>query len=226
MQQKFVEQLQEHLKALGLYTGNIDGIAGNGTKTALEAMITAHKTCAINCKPDELDAVERVYWGSKVSKTFRDRVLWMRDALGMPKEGANWLMSVMAFETGRSFRADVKNAAGSSGTGLIQFMSFTAKAMGTTVEALAKMTPEDQLNWVYKYFSPYKGKLNSLGDVYFVVLYPKAVGHSDDWVLWEKGTLSYTQNKGLDKDVDGKVTRKEVLTTITKMYTEGKQHEA
>lgn len=223
----FVKELQTHLKDLGFYTDEIDGIAGSKTKSAYKDMIAAFASCAINCKTAEKPETgsEKLRWGSKVSKTFRERVLWMRDALGMPSEGGDWLMTGMAFETGRSFRADIRNMAGSSGTGLIQFMSFTAKSLGTTTDALAKMTPEDQLNFVYKYFLPYKGKLNSLGDVYLAILYPKAIGKAEDWVLWEKGSLAYKQNAGLDKDKDGAVTREEVLVTITKMYEEGKSHE-
>lgn len=222
----FVKDLQQHLKDLGLYEGLVDGVVGSKTKAAYKAMVEAYATCAINCKTDQNPTgVEKVRWGAKVSPVFKERVLWMRDALLMPPEGADWLMTGMAFETGRTFRADIKNAAGSSGTGLIQFMAFTAKSLGTTVEALAKMTPEDQLNYVYRYFLPYKGKLKSLGDVYLAILYPKAMGKADSWTLWEKGTLAYKQNAGLDKNKDGKVTREEVLVTITKMYEEGKNHE-
>lgn len=225
MQREIVIELQTRLKCEGFYKGEIDGIAGSGTQKALKEMLEATKSSAIDCK-NNTDPVEKVYWGSKVSPTFRSRVLWMRDALLMPKEGANWLMSAMAFETGKTFRADQKNMAGSSGTGLIQFMSYTAIAMGTTVAELAKMTAEDQLNWVYKYFLPYKGKLNTLGDVYLAILYPKALGKSDEWVLWEKGTKAYAQNAGLDRNKDGRITRKEVLVTITAVYQEGKKHEA
>lgn len=222
----FIKQLQEHLKELGLYTDKVDGVAGKNTKAAFASMVELYATCAINCKTDEKSDTEKLLWGAKVSKTFRERILWMRDALLMPKEGGDWFMAAIALETGRTFRADIRNAAGSSGTGLIQFMAYTAKALGTTTDALAKMTPEDQLNYVYKYFLPYKGKLNSLGDVYFAILYPKALGKPDSWTMWEKGTLAYTQNSGLDKNKDGKITRQEVLTTITKFYEEGKSHVA
>ena len=98
-------------------------------------------------------------WGAKVSKTFRDRVLGIESELGI---SADHLMAAMAFESGETFRADVKNAAGSGATGLIQFMPATAMALGTTVEKLAAMTPEDQLNDVYKYFKPYAGRLRTL----------------------------------------------------------------
>lgn len=226
MQREYIIELQTKLKDIGYYLGEVDGIAGDKTKAALNAMLEATKSCAIDCKTATKPLSEKIYYGSKVSPTFKDRVLWMRDALEMPKDGANWIMTCMGFETMFTFRPDIKNAAGSSGTGLIQFMRATAISMGTTVEKLAAMTAEDQLNWVYKYFLPYKGKLKTLGDVYFAILYPKAIGKADAWVLWEKGTLSYTQNSGLDRNKDGKISRSEVLTAINHAYSEGKKYEA
>lgn len=79
----FVKELQTHLKELGFYTDEIDGIAGSKTKSAYKDMIAAFASCAINCKTAEKPETgsEKLRWGSKVSKTFRERVLWMRDAL-------------------------------------------------------------------------------------------------------------------------------------------------
>jgi hypothetical protein len=57
----------------------------------------------------------------------------------------------MAFETGGTFSPSQKNAAGSSVIGLIQFMSTTAKNLGTSTSELAKMTAVEQLNYVEKY---------------------------------------------------------------------------
>ena len=45
----------------------------------------------------------------------------------------------------------------------------TAKSLGTTTERLAQMSAEDQLNYVYKYFKPFDGRLNNLGDVYMAM---------------------------------------------------------
>lgn len=225
-QKDFVKELQQYLKDVGMYDGGVDGDAGPKTRQAFKDMVQAYASCAINCKPVEGATVEKLRWGSKVSPAFRERVLWIRDALNMPKEGGDWLMTGMAFETGRTFDPAKKNAAGSSGTGLIQFMRYTAVDLGTTVEALAKMTAEDQLNYVYKYFLPYKGRLNSLGDVYLAILYPKAIGKDADWVMWKKGTLAYEQNKGLDKDKDCDIERQEVIKTIEAIYVEGENYVA
>lgn len=222
MNEALITDLQKQLKALGFYTGKVDGIAGGQTKTALDAMLKAYSTCAINCAP-KVDGDLQLPWGAKVSKTFKERVQWIADDLLMPEKGAGWIMGVSAFETGETFSPAVKNLAGSSGTGLIQFMSFTAKSLGTTVEALAKMTAEDQLNYVYKYFAPHKGKLNSLGDVYLAVLYPKAMTMADTSTVWVKGKdgLLYSQNAGLDKNKDGIITRQEIISLVEAKYKKG-----
>jgi hypothetical protein len=123
----------------------------------------------------------------------------------------DWFLACMWFETGGSFRSDVKNAAGSGATGLIQFMPSTAKAMGTSVEKLAEMSAVEQLDWVERYFS---GKNFSGGDprdVYLAIFYPAAIGKSDSWAL-PSGV--YAQNKGLDRDKDGIITAGEIRSTI------------
>ena len=151
---QFVKELQTHLKNLGFYSEEVDGIAGRKTIEAYEIMINS---CSVASLPVTEPDTQSIAWGKKVSPTFKARVLWISEALEMANKdivlGASRLMSVMAFETGESFSAGVKNAAGSSGTGLIQFMSFTAKALGTTVEALAKMTPEEYEAAYYRKFS-------------------------------------------------------------------------
>lgn len=163
-------------------------------------------------------------WGAKVSADFRDKVRWLVEDLDIgPASGRpepNWLMTWMAWETGRSFRADVKNMAGSGATGLIQFMPSTARGLGTTVEALAAMSPESQLNFVWKYFKPYKGKIRSLSDGYMAILWPRAVGKPDDYALFTGG-VAYRQNAGLDTNKDGKVTKREAAAKVTALLDEG-----
>lgn len=157
--------------------------------------------------------IREIPWGKKVSQTFRDRVAWCADALDTPIE---YLMAVMAFESAGTFRADIRNFAGSGATGLIQFMPATARNLGTTVDDLAKMTPEDQLNYVYKYFEPYKGRLKTLSDVYMAVLWPRAIGEPEDYVLWDEKVrpITYRQNAGLDANRDGKITKGEAAARV------------
>jgi hypothetical protein len=164
----------------------------------------------------------KLAWGLKVSQTFCDRVLWIGDDLGLDP---SHLMACMAFESGQSFRPDIYNAAGSGAVGLIQFMPQTAASLGTSTAKLAAMTAEDQLNYVWKYFSPWKGKLNNLGDVYMAILWPGGVGRADSYVLFDKygpKPIQYLQNKGLDTAPhDGKVTRAEASAKIAHLLELG-----
>lgn len=173
-------------------------------------------------KIDAPTGTRTIAWGAKVSQTFRNRACWIADVLGF---NVNWLMAVMAFESGRSFRADVRNPQ-SSATGLIQFMDATAKGLGTTTQALAKMTPEDQLTYVFRYFENITkafGPIRSLADCYMAVLWPKGVGKTPDHVIFAPGTAAYRVNKGLDLDGDGDVEIREAVSIIENLLTEGCQ---
>ena len=128
----------------------------------------------------------------------------------------NHLMSVMAFETGEKFTPDVKNAAGSGATGLIQFMPATARGLGTTTKKLAKMTAIDQLEFVEKHFKSVVGTkpLRTLSDVYMAVLLPSTVGKPEGHVLFRQPSTAYTQNAGLDANRDGVVTKAEAAAKV------------
>lgn len=174
---------------------------------------------------------------------FRERIFWMADDLQMPeKTGASDLMSCIAWESNETFSADVRNMAGSGATGLIQFMPTTAlpyffsdaaikkmteaqkRANGKiATDRLAAMTPEDQLNYVYRYFKPWKGKLRNLGDLYMAILWPLGVGKADSFVLWEKASrpTTYRQNAGLDVNKDAKITRGEAVSKVLQKVAAG-----
>lgn len=170
-------------------------------------------------------------WGQKVSQTFRDRVWWISDTLTEAQGGlfdANDLMACMAWESGETFSASVKNMAGSGATGLIQFMTTTATSLGTTLAKLAAMTAEDQLNYVYKYFVQaikVRGPILTLEDMYMAILWPAAVGKPNSYVLFDeaKQATAYRQNAGLDTDKDGKVTKYECAAKVRDKLTKGLQ---
>lgn len=184
----------------------------------LEYSLTLSQTPAPSDTPQSEDFRPRqIAWGAKVSPTFRERVLWIEADLGI---NADHLMACMAWESGETFSPSKKNIAGSGATGLIQFMPSTAVALGTTTAELARMTAEDQLNYVWKYFAPYDGKLKNLGDVYMAILWPKAVGQPDSYVLFDRG-IAYRQNAGLDKDKNGKITREECIAKIRDKLRKG-----
>lgn len=129
------------------------------------------------------------------------------------------ILAVMDFETGGSFSPAQRNAAGSSATGLIQFMAKTAESLGTTTEELAGMTRKDQMKYVRDYFMQFKDEIKG-GDtreVYMAVLFPKAIGKSGDYALFREGTTAYAQNKGLDRNGDGIVTKDEAARKVVQL---------
>lgn len=222
-----IKHMQRELRETGFYDGEIDGIWGDKSKAALAAAEAA-KVMQCECrlavseiKPD----FRRLVWGAKVSQVFKERLLWIADALDMPEQGADWLMACMAWESAESFSPDIKNQAGSGATGLIQFMPKTATALGTSVEKLARMTAEDQLNYVYKYFAPQKGRLNNLSDVYMTILWPLGVGKPETYVLWNRATkpTTYRQNAGLDLNRNGAITKGEAAAKVYEKLARGKQ---
>ena len=123
------------------------------------------------------------------------------------------LLRVMAFETGNTFDPAQKNRAGSSATGLIQFVEATAKDLGTSTTELAGMTRVQQLEYVSTFL---KQKLKGVedpdvGDIYMAVLYPRAVGKANDYIIFEEGTRNYVKNRGLDLNQDGFITKGEAV---------------
>lgn len=166
------------------------------------------------------DGGDRIAWGAKVSPAFRDKIRAMCARLRCDPSD---MMSCIAWESGQTFSASVKNAAGSGATGLIQFMPNTARDMGTSVDKLAAMTAEQQLDWVEEYFRPYIGKLNTLADLYMAILWPVAVGKPMDFVLWDSKSrpTTYRQNMGLDTNRDGQITKHECAARLLDMKAEG-----
>jgi len=159
-------------------------------------------------------------WGQRVSQEFRVRV---REIAGNLNIDASWLMAVMGFETGYLFNSSVKNP-GSSATGLIQFVSSTAKSLGTSTTALARMTPVQQLDYVEKYFNQYKGRINNIGDCYMAVFWPAGIGKPDAYVIATSPSSVYNANAGLDVNRDGTITRGEAVSRVNDSYRRGQQY--
>ena len=136
-----------------------------------------------------------------VEPGFGAAFLAMTDAMGWGQEQADYLAaSIGGIES--KFNPQAVNPM-SRATGLIQFMPSTAKALGTTVEALAAMTATEQLPFVRAYF---KDRKLAPRDVYPAIFYPAVIGKADDAVIARAGEKVYDQNKGLDVTGDGVLT--------------------
>jgi hypothetical protein len=121
------------------------------------------------------------------------------------------LMAVMAFESNIDPGMGGKS---SSAVGLIEFMPPAASQLGTTSEALLKMSAVEQLDYVYEFLKPYTGRMKNSGDIYMAVLWPSGLGKEDTHVLWNKNDYRYKTNKGLDVNNDGTITRGEAVQKV------------
>lgn len=131
--------------------------------------------------------------------------------------GCNYidLLACMAFETGRKFDPALRNFIGA--TGLIQFIPSTAQGLGTTTDYLASLTRTQQCDWVLKYFKagPVRNiKSPSLEDMYMAILWPRAVGQDNTYVLFTAGTKQYSQNSGLDIGKKGFITKEDAAGKV------------
>lgn len=159
-------------------------------------------------------------WGRKVAPDFAAAVVEMCRQFRWTPEHASWLMACMAFETGETFRADVRNAAGSGAVGLIQFMPATLKAMGLVPIDVERMTPTQQLSVVHRYLQVYRHRIKTLPDLYMSILLPKYIGSPAGEILISGG-VAYRQNAGLDKNSDGKITKAEASARIEAKLSKG-----
>src|SRR5215467_5541145 len=79
-----------------------------------------------------------------------------------------WLLNVMASES--SFNPAARNGLhGQTAAGLLQFIEATARRLGTTTDAIRRTNPVEQLRLIERYLTPFRGRLNSLTDVYLAV---------------------------------------------------------
>lgn len=92
----------------------------------------------------------------------------------------------------------------SNATGLIQFMPDTARGLGTSVDALKNMSATEQLTYVEKYFSPYKGKLHSVHDLYLATFYPYALQKDDTYHFGSEKGDAYAQKVASQNEIISK----------------------
>ncbi|MBP8024663.1 MAG: hypothetical protein KAY71_04505 [Chromatiaceae bacterium] len=159
-------------------------------------------------------------WGARVTPAFRARLFTLCDDFDWPEARASELMAVMAFETGRTFSPSIRNPL-STATGLIQFMRATAKYLGTSTTALARLSAEGQLYYVQRYLQPFAPRIRDLDDLYMAVLWPAAIGYSGDTLLWRSGKPIFAANRGLDLDRNGRITKKEACRRVHEHLAEG-----
>jgi hypothetical protein len=167
--------------------------------------------------PGVASADVTIAWGRAVMPDFKNALLGM---CGRLQVDPNFMMACMAFETGQTFSPSKVNPI-SGATGLIQFMPTTAADLGTTTALLGRMTAIAQLAFVERYFLPHAGNLKTLSDVYMAILFPRAVGQSESLVLFAIPSKAYAENRGLDSNNDGQVTKAEAAAKVQQALITG-----
>ncbi|HEY9639176.1 MAG TPA: DUF2272 domain-containing protein [Coleofasciculaceae cyanobacterium] len=158
--------------------------------------------------PTPPNQLSRLVYENKVIENqpaFISKVRDISAALGIKPD---WLMALMNHESGLNHR--IQNQTGGA-TGLIQFMPATAKRLGITIDALRSMSNVAQLDYVYKYFLPFRGRIRSYSDLYLITFYPYALGKPDDYVFGSEKNVAWVkkirdQNKSIDLNNDGVIT--------------------
>lgn len=167
----------------------------------------------------------QLIWGEQVSEAFRKKVFAIADEL---KVNPQYLMACMAFETGGTFKSDVRNKK-SGAIGLIQFIpGKNDKMLGKTTEQLKVMPEVEQLDYVQMYFRHWmnekKKPLVSLGDVYACIIWPAGIGNPDDMVYFRLGDPFYEGNSGLDRGKKGYVTKADATVPVQEWLDNGWDH--
>jgi hypothetical protein len=212
--------MQKELKAAGADLGTygpkgdgLDGRLGPYTRRAAEAHPEiASKYKEVLSRPDSIDA-QKVDVSTIQDPDFKKKLEKIAGLLGTTSHA---LLAVMKQESG--VNPAIQNKSGGA-TGLIQFMPDTARRLGTTTDELKNMDGVQQLDYVYKYYKMTGVGDGSVGDLYMATFMPKYIGYPDDHVLGAAGDHGfsgavYRQNKGLDRDHDGKITVGDVKKSV------------
>ena len=116
---------------------------------------------------------------------------------------------------------------GSTAVGLIQFTDASVAELNNkyglnlTKEKIARMSPMEQLDLVEKYLTIAKSynfapnERLSAGDLYAITFLPGRAGQD---ILCRRGEKFYSQNKGLDLNNDGVISKQDLENKLAKKH--------
>ena len=127
-------------------TFKVPGIKFDTAKSTTQSQATQRQPVPKLAKIPNLDP--------RIDTKFLQSVATIAQSVGAKPED---LLKTMLYETGGTLSPSARNPR-TKATGLIQFMPATARGLGTNIDALAQMSPQEQLVFVQKYL-----KQNSRG---------------------------------------------------------------
>lgn len=120
----------------------------------------------------------------------------------------NWLMYVFFKESGLNPSATNNYYTYSDGSHAVGLNQMTTKAFQEvgypgTWEDFRNLSGTDQMDWIYKYFKPYAGRINNFKDLYLINFYPAYLGKD----LTTQFPYSVVRaNPAFDTNGDGQLT--------------------
>ena len=128
-----------------------------------------------------------------------------------------WLYQIIYIESRGNTKA-INPFSGASG--LIGFLPSTAAKLGSDIHSVRSMNTSNQLDLVNKYLKVASGgrQLRSLLDLYLTIFSPKSRSMKESYVIGNKHSTVFSQNKTLDVDNDSTITVKDVRTYLHRIF--------
>ena len=149
------------------------------------------------------------------SLEFQDKVVQIAEQLGT---NPNFLMAVMSFETGGTFSPSVRNQGGKRRRRTHPVHAPDGASLGDQQRGSHEHVRRRPTRIRRATLPPVQG---SAGDPrrYAHVLLTKAVGKGPDFVLFQKPSVAFNQNQGLDIHGDGRITVFDASSKVRQLLT-------
>lgn len=134
------------------------------------------------------------------SDAFVMRLFEISDLLKMKP---NHILAVLMHES--SMDPDAYNPYGDA-IGIYQFTPITRRALGVSRSELLEMGAMEQLELVYEYLKPYKGKIKHYSDFAIIGAAPSYFGYPNWYVCYKDPMIEYRVNPTWDVNRDGMIT--------------------
>lgn len=210
-----IPSLFSQLNTFNNYTKELNNLNNNNFNFLLKQKKSNNTRTTI---PMEID---RSFQNSeKLDSNFLNRVKEIAQKLNCDYKD---LLALMNSESG----IKTNNWNGSTAVGLIQFTDASVTELNNkyglslTKEKIARMSPMEQLDLVEKYLTIAKSynfapnERLSAGDLYAITFLPGRAGQD---ILCRRGEKFYSQNKGLDLNNDGVISKQDLENRLAKKH--------